>query len=522
MRRFNTTRIVLLLVFAWAALAVFAALLVVQRDLGATKLHFDEHADRIFENIQQKLMLSQSILDGFVAVLSVESGHDYRDAAAYAHRMLAAYPDIYAIEAVRRVPNPRLHDPGAYRTHPPVSEMKIKTFDYDAGRKWRPVSEDRPFYYPIVFMEPPIPGALDVLGLDVNSVDFLASVMEAAAEKGRPVAGDPFQLIEGPRAIAAFAPVGTRDVGANRPLRYGYEMFAEMILKADGLLPDPQPGYGVDLVVAGMIAGETEKVLSSSNEDRAASGGGGTFLPRLEYERGLSALGREFVLRINRDVTPRDVGAPLLALLAMVAMVTLALLLFYARLHHRRELERLEREEELFKLANFDALTGLPNRQLLADRMEIGLNQAKRRGQSLTVIFVDLNNFKNVNDVHGHAMGDAVLIECAKRLSSCVRSEDTVCRLAGDEFVIMLTGSSNPTNAEAAMQKLEKALAVPYRLSAGDLTVGASLGFAYYPRDGSNAQDLISAADHAMYTEKREKKGSGNYLSRETALEATR
>ena len=137
--------------------------------------------------------------------------------------------------------------------------------------------------------------------------------------------------------------------------------------------------------------------------------------------------------------------------------------------------------------------------------MEISLNQAKRRGHSLAVIFVDLNNFKRVNDVHGHATGDAVLVECARRLSSCVRSEDTVCRLSGDEFVIMLSGSRDSANAEAVMRKIEKTLASPYSVSAGDAALGASLGLAFYPRDGSNAKDLLAAADRAMYSDKREK-----------------
>jgi diguanylate cyclase (GGDEF)-like protein len=502
---------VLLLVIAWAALAILAALFVVQRDLGAARMRFEAHADQVFEHVQQQLTLSQSILDGFVAVLGLTRGDDYGDAATYARKMLAAYPDIYAIEVVRRVPNARLNDPSAYRTHPPLAEVQVKTFGYGADRKWRPVSEDRPFYYPIVFLEPPIPGALDILGLDVNSVDFLAAIMEAAAKREGPVAGDPFKLVEGPIAFASFAPVGARETLAGRPLRYGHRMFAEMVHKAEGLLPPAQPGYEVELVLAGMAAGEAEKVLVGAQATDPDSNSAGAFMPRLKYQRSLPALGREFLVRVSRQLTLGDVGTHLLALLATGAMVTLALLLLYARWHHRRELERLGREELLFKMANFDALTGLPNRQLLADRMEISLSQSKRRGRSLTVIFADLNDFKRVNDVHGHATGDAVLIECAERLRSCVRAEDTVCRLAGDEFVIMLSGSPDSANAQSVMQKIQQKLAAPYKVSAGEVTVGVSLGVAVYPGDGSDAESLLAAADRAMYSDKRGKHASGVY-----------
>jgi diguanylate cyclase (GGDEF)-like protein len=127
------------------------------------------------------------------------------------------------------------------------------------------------------------------------------------------------------------------------------------------------------------------------------------------------------------------------------------------------------------------------------------------------VIFADLNDFKRVNDVHGHATGDAVLIECAERLRSCVRAEDTVCRLAGDEFVIMLSGSPDSANAQSVMQKIQQKLAAPYKVSAGEVTVGVSLGVAVYPGDGSDAESLLAAADRAMYSDKRGKHASGVY-----------
>jgi diguanylate cyclase (GGDEF)-like protein len=165
-------------------------------------------------------------------------------------------------------------------------------------------------------------------------------------------------------------------------------------------------------------------------------------------------------------------------------------------------LQRINSEERLAYLAQFDNLTGLPNRALMRDRFAQMLAQASRHGSKLGVMFVDLDHFKLVNDMQGHAAGDELLKEVARRLSACVRSGDTVARISGDEFVVILGDLASSENAPSVAQKVLERLAAPIAVSGRETFVTASIGMAIYPDDGDNADALISAADAAMYRAK--------------------
>ena len=174
-------------------------------------------------------------------------------------------------------------------------------------------------------------------------------------------------------------------------------------------------------------------------------------------------------------------------------------------------LQRINSEERLAYLAQFDNLTGLPNRALMRDRFAQMLAQASRHGSKLGVMFVDLDHFKLVNDMQGHAAGDELLKEVARRLSACVRSGDTVARISGDEFVVILGDMASPENAPHVAQKVLERLAAPFAISGRETFVTASIGMAIYPDDGDNADALISAADAAMYRAK--ESGRNSYCS---------
>ena len=159
------------------------------------------------------------------------------------------------------------------------------------------------------------------------------------------------------------------------------------------------------------------------------------------------------------------------------------------------------------RAAETDELTQLPNRALLRDRFSHAIAQAKRHGNRLAVLFIDLDNFKQVNDVHGHATGDAVLQRVAACLLASVREADTVSRYGGDEFVILLTDLAQPADAVRVADKLLAALAVPSGVNGVQLQVSASIGISLYPDDGTDGPQLISRADAAMYQRKRQAPG---------------
>jgi diguanylate cyclase (GGDEF)-like protein len=163
------------------------------------------------------------------------------------------------------------------------------------------------------------------------------------------------------------------------------------------------------------------------------------------------------------------------------------------------------RDEQLYVQAHFDALTGLPNRMLFRDRLEREMMRCQREAGRLSVLFIDLDNFKTVNDSWGHTAGDEVLQEAARRITGCVRGSDTVSRLGGDEFTVLLTRIQQPQQASRVAGQIAAALAAEFRAAGHPAYLSASIGIASYPGDGENAEDLLRNADTAMYRAK----GSG-------------
>jgi diguanylate cyclase (GGDEF)-like protein len=155
-------------------------------------------------------------------------------------------------------------------------------------------------------------------------------------------------------------------------------------------------------------------------------------------------------------------------------------------------------------LATHDTLTDLPNRYLMADRLNQMLARARRFGTPFAVLFMDLDRFKDVNDAHGHEFGDLLLKAVADRLTSSVRQSDTVARLGGDEFVIILETVRRFQDAEAVALNVERALAKSFTLRRHRVRVTVSVGISFYPENGEDADTLLRAADYAMYLAKRE------------------
>jgi diguanylate cyclase (GGDEF)-like protein/PAS domain S-box-containing protein len=167
--------------------------------------------------------------------------------------------------------------------------------------------------------------------------------------------------------------------------------------------------------------------------------------------------------------------------------------------------ERKRQQEQIRQLAYFDALTGLPNRRLLQDRLEQAVAQARRNQRRVAVAFLDLDHFKRVNDVHGHDVGDELLTLAAQRLITCVRRGDTVARQGGDEFILVLADIGEDAGVQRVAEKIVAALAMPFSLPQSGLTIdfiSTSLGLAVFPTDGLEPQDLMKKADLAMYAAK--------------------
>lgn len=157
---------------------------------------------------------------------------------------------------------------------------------------------------------------------------------------------------------------------------------------------------------------------------------------------------------------------------------------------------------ELAALAQHDALTGLPNRAMFSERVGLGLAIASRSKTKLALLYIDLDKFKPINDTHGHAVGDQVLLSVSKRISACLRDSDTVGRIGGDEFVVLLLDVVSEEAACRVAEKIRAALKSPFEMAEGTFDLSASIGLAIYPDHGVAETELAGHADVAMYRAK--------------------
>jgi diguanylate cyclase (GGDEF)-like protein/PAS domain S-box-containing protein len=175
--------------------------------------------------------------------------------------------------------------------------------------------------------------------------------------------------------------------------------------------------------------------------------------------------------------------------------------------------ERQEMEERMRHYALHDALTGLANRFLFMDRLDQALVLSNRYGKQFAVMFLDLDRFKTVNDTLGHRAGDLLLVQVAERIRGCVRASDTVARMGGDEFAVILLELGSSRDAGTAAQKLTDVLGRPFLLLGHECTVLSSIGMAIYPPDGGDADTLLRNADAAMYRVKNRRAGGFAFFS---------
>jgi diguanylate cyclase (GGDEF)-like protein/PAS domain S-box-containing protein len=176
--------------------------------------------------------------------------------------------------------------------------------------------------------------------------------------------------------------------------------------------------------------------------------------------------------------------------------------------------DRKRAEQQRWHQANHDALTDLPNRVLFNDRLTLAILHAQRRHHSLAVMFLDLDHFKRVNDTLGHSAGDELLVKAADRLRCCIRPDDTVARVGGDEFLLLLNGIEQEADAATMARKILQVVSEPFVIQARELFVEASIGIGLYPGDGEDAEMLVANVDTAMYRAKESGRNSYQFFTR--------
>lgn len=230
--------------------------------------------------------------------------------------------------------------------------------------------------------------------------------------------------------------------------------------------------------------------------------------------KGLRSIGKEerqqlyqnwFSFQVTQGINQAQFRQTMWQLGGVVALLLAFVVIWNLSLRREVSLRR-QAEQKMRFMATHDDLTQLPNRSLVKERIEQALLQHARHNEILALLFIDLDGFKEVNDQHGHEVGDELLQKLAAVLGSAIRKSDTVARFGGDEFVILLTGLLSREDAAIVAEKILHQLAGPVTLSVGDVQVGASIGIAVYPDDGTDCARLLKVADSLMYRVKQQGK----------------
>jgi diguanylate cyclase len=496
-----------LVFLVWAAVASVTMGLVFKLVLHKAEVAFNQRVMQLHDSIELIARDNESILEGFTAFLSATEYVDRESASRYARQILARYPHINALEVALIV---NRHDLAKFTREQKRSgfpKFKVKAFSYMAVRRtWQPVKK-KPIYNPIIFIEPMSPNTKQLIGTDMDSAPFLRDALNQSKKLHSSVATIPFNLVEGLRGYILFHPVPDPPIGYNFKRKQALallEVNAEAIQKKIALLVE---NLEFRLYYASYLSDEPEGLLlhiaaspSLPNNLEAR------LFPKLTSERKLNSRGQPFALKVDKQLGWADLDLPLVIATGSTLLLFLTLLLLFLNIYLRREKQRNRSANRLLHMATHDALTGLPNRTLLADRFSQACSRTQRRDITFSIMFLDLNEFKKVNDTYGHEVGDELLKTLGVLLKECIRREDTLSRISGDEFVILLENMTYE-NAQKVAQKIQAKLAQPMLIRGIELTIGISLGIAVYPDDGAEMSELLKKADARMYEAKKQSKG---------------
>ncbi|ADE11117.1 PAS domain S-box protein [Sideroxydans lithotrophicus] len=284
-----------------------------------------------------------------------------------------------------------------------------------------------------------------------------------------------------------------------------YENSSEAILvtDADNLIIAVNPAFEqMTGYAAAEVLGKNPRIFKSGRHDRAFYHSMWLALDTEGYWHGevwdKRKNGEEYIKLLTINVIRDDDGA-IYRHVALFTDIT----------------ERKKVEELIWRQANYDSLTKLPNRQMFHDRLEQEAKKAHRAGLSMALLLIDLDRFKEVNDTLGHDKGDILLIEAARRISACVRESDTVARLGGDEFIVILSELEDMASIDRVAQDILGSLAEPFKLDAEPAYISASIGISLYPNDATELDVLFKHADQAMYVAKYAGRNRFNYFTKD-------
>ncbi|MBZ9780261.1 diguanylate cyclase [Pseudomonas sp. REP124] len=483
-------------------LVLFSALLLLKSETQRRQTYFSEYVQNISGIVRNQLDTNEAVLSGFSAFLQAVDQSDTEATARYAAAVLSAYPHIYMLEAARAVP---------------IAEQTA--FEQLLRRTWRPDFELKDFpsltqqsaqpqaylgeTWPVLFMYPSLPGASSIYGVRLETVGHLSYALARTRSSQKPVASPVFSMFEGDSAYilmqSVTRPAHVRETAA--PNFFGSAMVSLLLIRTDSLLEaaneaNIDPLVHISAVLKNAAGSESDifstQVQQAGFLDRL-------LLPQMTDRVEIRSASQPMTLMFERQLRLGDVLTEEMLMILLVLAGALVLMPMVL-IRHFRAIERADVEHERsVYLATHDVLTQLPNRYLFAERFNQAFSDWQVKGVPFALLVIDLDHFKDINDRHGHEVGDQVLRAVANRMLHSTRAGDTAARYGGDEFVMLIADLEDLENAQAKAARVLGSLSQPVMTSAGELSVSCSIGVSLCPVHGQNLDTLLKAADQAMY-----------------------
>lgn len=461
--------------------------------------------DRAISYISQNVSTYDVALEGFANYLALSGDVTDDEIRSYVRGIRKLYPDIYMFEISSRISHGRKGFFERSMQAKGYENFRVHGFDY---KKRQPIEAlpERQFYYPIRFIEPQNDQNIGLLGLDLGyGSEVLVETILAAIAKPRAIASRPFTLMEGGRGYVLYRPVPLtpKQTESRFPVS-----FAMLVVRGDKLLPRwllEDSRFGVSLSYTSSIDGSIERYLigpPSTSELFIHS------LYHLTRVENIETESHPFTLKLEARVSLADVSWFNLLMLPLLGGLLSRLVCSRIDSERRRHLREQQERRQLYLKANYDPLTGLPNINLLNDLARQIQQQSARNGSIWGVLYLDLDQFKSINDQYGHDAGDQLLSQIAGRLKGTLRAEDTAARLHGDEFVVLLPELADSEATSVVIAKLQSVFTEPFQLGSQRKALSCSIGYALCPHDGKSFEVLLKVADQRMYEHKQRAENS--------------
>ena len=491
-------------ILLWLILWGMLGSMFVQSSINSARNEFNISAMNLFHLVSGRIKTNETVVEGFAASVDAIGEINSKKIRVFARQMLKRYPHIFMFEIIEKVDkkNKAAFEKDFQNNISPY--FKIRSFGYEADRQWH-VQEKKNFYMPITFMEPFPPESRAVLGLDVSSNKIFTESLRVSAKLHMPVATRPFTLVEGKLAYLLHRPIKEGGDDTYNDENGMANRYVILVILAKSLLenmPEEMPNYGIKLYY-GDFGPNDKKGYLYNKQEPVQSWFDSLLFPNLSTNMPLHSKTQPFVLVVKKQLGWSIFNVWIFVAFVVVAGISFYFLLKYLRLYRKSELNRAQEADHLFYLANHDSLTGLANRNLLLDRLQHALTQAKRRNSKLAVLFLDLDEFKNINDKYGHDIGDKLLTSVSERLLACIRSGDTLARRSGDEFVLILENIDDVENIHKVIETIYQAFEQKFSLGEIELTISVAVGYSVYPDDATSEENLLTLADKRMYENKR-------------------